>query len=415
MSNTSDYLQRLESHPYRRFKEGQNRSFERNPDYFAEPILNGDASVGGVTIRYLGCNGLYITDGETNLLVDPYFTRCDVTPNRRSGRHSLIQPNESVVRDSLEHAGITRADALIVTHGHWDHALDIGVVWQCLQEASRPNELLVYGSTTAKNIAVGHGVPAENCRVVSGYTSQLRKGRFNVSFLRGAHMPYPLGAMNRSLLGTRATQPVIPPARVDAYAEGTNFALLIAHPTGTILNQGSANYVSGYYRRLFSTTSYEYTETRPRPKVLILAVGGYNLLHVWSRIPRHFYDEVILPTDPEVVYLSHWEEFHKDRQTLDKPLKWKSWCYRALELLREDDRFGRSMRRGLFNQPQEGSPGSIITGSSRSGDLFGQFSTRTPDNVISSCRPPGSPNEARRDTRPIKFLPLLDPVRVLPA
>ncbi len=410
------YAQRLATHPYRGFDNGENRSFESHPDYFAETLQNGATSVGGVTIRYLGCNGLYISDGETNLLVDPYLTRLDVTPTSSRGRRALIQPNEEVVRATLEHAQITHVNAIFVSHGHWDHALDIGAVWQCLRETSGSDDIKVYGSRSGINIAVGHGVPERNCVVVSRFGGYAPVDSFKVFFLRGAHMPYPLGAMNRNLLGTRATSAVTPPARVDAYAEGTNFALLIAHPTGTILNQGSANYVPGYYRRLFANASYEYTEPKPRPKALILAVGGYNLLHVWSRIPRHFYDEVIHPTDPEVVYLSHWEEFHEDEKTLDKSLKWKSWSYRALELLREDERAGRSLRRGLFNQSLEGLDALDLTGSSRSG-TFSQFPNHGLGQAVSCMRNPGAPNSSpqeQREPRPIKFLPLVDPVRILP-
>jgi L-ascorbate metabolism protein UlaG (beta-lactamase superfamily) len=55
------------------------------------------------------------------LLVDPYFSRVDLL-SVALGSH--IQPNASRINDALRHLA-PKADAILVTHGHFDHLLDV--------------------------------------------------------------------------------------------------------------------------------------------------------------------------------------------------------------------------------------------------------------------------------------------------
>jgi L-ascorbate metabolism protein UlaG (beta-lactamase superfamily) len=81
----------------------------------------------GVRVTYLGTNGYQFEFKGHALLVDPYFSRVDLLSVSLGAR---IQPNVSRINDGLRHLalGNRRTDAILVTHGHFDHLLDVPVV-----------------------------------------------------------------------------------------------------------------------------------------------------------------------------------------------------------------------------------------------------------------------------------------------
>jgi L-ascorbate metabolism protein UlaG (beta-lactamase superfamily) len=81
----------------------------------------------GVRVTYLGTNGYEFEFKGHTLLVDPYFSRVDFLSVALGCR---IQPNISRVNDGLRHlaCGNCRTDAILVTHGHFDHLLDVPII-----------------------------------------------------------------------------------------------------------------------------------------------------------------------------------------------------------------------------------------------------------------------------------------------
>jgi L-ascorbate metabolism protein UlaG (beta-lactamase superfamily) len=84
----------------------------------------GVMSRNGVRVMYLGTNGYQFEFQKHALLVDPYFSRVDLFSIALGSR---LQPNMPRVAAGMRQLA-PKADAILVTHGHFDHLLDVPIV-----------------------------------------------------------------------------------------------------------------------------------------------------------------------------------------------------------------------------------------------------------------------------------------------
>jgi L-ascorbate metabolism protein UlaG (beta-lactamase superfamily) len=116
----------------------------RGPDGLRTPRTDG------LSVRYLGVSGYAISDGTTTVLLDP-------TPTRPPPLTLIAGPLKPDL--ALGAQECPRADAILVNHTHYDHALDVPPI------ALRTGALVV-GSQSTVNLARSRGVAAEHLRVV---------------------------------------------------------------------------------------------------------------------------------------------------------------------------------------------------------------------------------------------------------
>jgi L-ascorbate metabolism protein UlaG (beta-lactamase superfamily) len=102
------------------------QAFAGGLDRYAQ-LVAGDSRTSpcnGVRVTYLGTNGYQFEFKGRALLVDPYFSRVDLLSVAVDSR---VRPNVARINDGLRHLA-SQPDAILVTHGHFDHLLDVPLI-----------------------------------------------------------------------------------------------------------------------------------------------------------------------------------------------------------------------------------------------------------------------------------------------
>ena len=193
---------------------------------FAEPAKAGQS----LTVTWFGVTTLLIDDGVTQILIDGYFSRpslLDIALER------AIEPDQAAIEGMLDRFEINRLKAVIPVHSHFDHALDSA-------EVAKQTGAQLMGSDTTAQIAAGSHLPITQIKVIETETIY-PVGAFEVTFYPSQHAPL---ASNSAISGTVAA-PLTLPAPYTAWKLGQAYTLVIAHPKGRMLIQGSAGFVPG--------------------------------------------------------------------------------------------------------------------------------------------------------------------------
>jgi L-ascorbate metabolism protein UlaG (beta-lactamase superfamily) len=183
-----------------------------------------------LSATWFGTTGVLLSDGEHAVMIDPFFTRPPGFLNLIANQE--IAPDEALIKRWLDRAGIKKLDAVLVSHSHYDHAMDAGIV-------ARLTGAPLLGSTSTAYIGRGSGLPVMQLRVIKPGQA-VQYGPFTITFIRSKHA----GATGGTPVGD-IDEPLVPPARYLDYKQGGTYSILIEHPLGTVLHHGSAGYVEG--------------------------------------------------------------------------------------------------------------------------------------------------------------------------
>ncbi len=209
---------------------------------FEAPAVDPDWAVAGeptvaegaLIVRFTGTSTLLFSDGETDWMIDGWFSR----PGPLEVAFGRIEPDLAAIERGLARNGVERLAAVIPVHSHYDHAMDA-------PEVARRTGALLVGSESTANIGRGWGLEESRIRVARD-REPMQLGRFTVTLIESRHFQFPDPAVRERALGDpRIAEPLVPPVRMWDYRLGKAYAVHVSHPRGSWLVQGSAGWVEG--------------------------------------------------------------------------------------------------------------------------------------------------------------------------
>ena len=199
------------------------------PEYAAHRY-DAAPSPGALTATWFGVTAVLLSDGAHAIFIDPFFTRPPgLLPLLRN---APIAPDEALISRWLQRAGVSKLDAVLVSHSHFDHGMDAGVV-------ARLAGAKLLGSASTANIGRGAGLPEAQLHVVQS-GERIEAGSFRITFVESRHA----GATGGEPTGD-ITAPLTVPARYLDYRQGGTYSILVEHAQGRVLLHGSAGFVPG--------------------------------------------------------------------------------------------------------------------------------------------------------------------------
>jgi len=179
-----------------------------------------------VTATWFGVSTLLFDDGETQILVDGFVSRptlFEVLTSRP------VNSDFATINFFLNEYRIRRLAAVVPVHSHFDHAMDVGAI-------GNRTSASILGSASTAQIAQGAGVPEDQIVVVENNT-EYPFGQFTVTLIESNHAP--IGLRGAVPLAGTIDEPLNMPVPINAWREGGSYSVIIAHPSGTTLVQGS--------------------------------------------------------------------------------------------------------------------------------------------------------------------------------
>ena len=247
------------------------------------PALASAANADAVTVTWLGVSTLLFDDGETQILIDGFFSRpslSDIVLRRP------VFNDAATINYAMNEFRMRRLAAIIPVHSHFDHAMDVGAV------ANRSSASIL-GSESTAQVARGAGVPEDQITVVETVTS-FEFGNFRVTMRPIGHAP--IGWRGSVPLDGVIDAPLTMPQPISAWRMGGSYTIIIEHPQGTALVQGSSAY-----------KKYELQDTAA--DVVFLGVG--QLESLGRKYAELYWQHTVTTTGSHSVYPIHFDDFTK--------------------------------------------------------------------------------------------------------
>ena len=161
------------------------------------------------------------------------------------------------------------------------------------------------GSASTAMVGRGGGLPEARITTVQTH-HPYRFGDFTLYFVPAGHVPLPQAIENWTGKG-EVTEPVIPPAPLGAWEEGTSYGLVVSHPAGTLLIQGSAGMQPGELDRYQADYAL---------------LASASLGKQSEAYQQAFMEETAQAVGAHTVIPVHWDDFFAELRDDVAPLPW---------------------------------------------------------------------------------------------
>jgi L-ascorbate metabolism protein UlaG (beta-lactamase superfamily) len=236
---------------------------------------------GELSATWLGVTTVLIDDGETQILVDGFFSR----PTLADGLLRRPVANDAaIINYALHEFDMQRLAAVIPVHSHFDHAMDVGAI------AKRSNAS-VLGSESTANIARGAGVTEDQIVVVNG-SDRYQFGEFEVRLIESRHGP--IGWRGSVPLPGTIDEPLALPAPIQAMRLGGAYTVVVEHPLGTIVVQGSSGFIEGALADVEAD---------------LVLLCTYGLSSLGRDYAEKYWQEMVTTTGSQAVIPMHFDDF----------------------------------------------------------------------------------------------------------
>lgn len=246
-----------------------------------QPYPEYESRPDAVTVTWLGVTTLLFDDGDTQVLIDGFFSRPSVADIIFSAG---VQSNAAHINEVLDEYQMRRLAAVIPVHSHFDHAMDIGAI------ANRSSASII-GSETTANIARGAGVPEDQIVVVQS-GSDYSFGNFSVEIIESRHAP--LGWGGSVPFAGNVETPLLTPAAVSAWREGGSYSIVVKHPQGTTVVQGSVGFRPGALDDVVAD---------------VVMLGAFGLENLGRDYSEQFWLSMVTSTGAKRVIPIHFDDY----------------------------------------------------------------------------------------------------------
>lgn len=240
-------------------------------------------------VKYAGTTTLLFQDAQTRILLDGFFSR----PPLWQWITGPLLSDAQRIEASLKRLQIQHLDVIPVFHSHFDHVMDTA-------EVARRTGAKILGSVSTSQIARGAGLP-ESQIIIAEPGRTYRFGRFEVMMLPSRHMS--LGPLAQFLgLDGDISKPVRQPAHLLNYREGGTYAIVIKHPEGNSLLQGTQlttavkNLPFDIHTLFLTTPGFRHVSVNQRQQFI--------------QLMQHYQTQRVVAV--------HWDDFSR---SLDEPLQ----------------------------------------------------------------------------------------------
>lgn len=183
----------------------------------------------GLDVKWLGVAGFALSHEGTTVLIDPYVSRVSFA--------DMMMRRPALPSRGLIDGWLPRADAVLLGHTHFDHAVDAPAV-------ARRDGATVYGSESARHLMALHGMADRAVTVEPHQVYEI--GPFEVTFVPSQHSKLFLGRSVPN--GGELTCEHMGALSANAYECGQVWGIHIAVAGVTLYHQGSADLIEDQIR-----------------------------------------------------------------------------------------------------------------------------------------------------------------------